>query len=268
MKDFKNTEIIEAYLEGELAGQEQEQFEQSMAVDEKLAEMVQKAKNGIQAIRIAGQMELKKKLQEIHDSEISTAKVRMLPVFIRYAAVFVAVASIAIIMWYSFSSQNNYSNLYSQNFEPYTNLLTVKGESDGASEQSLVNAAMYQYDLKNYDNANQAFQKLLTYKQNNDTILFYYGISKLGSGQAAEAISLFHQLLEQKESLFYRFGHAKWYLALAYLQEAGKYQDSDSSADNSEVEGLINQSKKLLTEIVAENGDYSNNAEEILQKLE
>lgn len=268
MKDFKNTEYIEAYLEGNLDGKEHEQFEQSAAVDEQLSEMVLKAKNGIDAIKVAGQMELKKKLQKIHDTEIRASRNFILPAFLKYAAIFVGIASIAILAWYSFSAKNNYSKLYSQNFEAYTNLLTVKGENSSSSEQSLVNTAMYQYDLKNYENANMAFQKLVAYKENNDTILFYYGISQLGAGQIEEAIALFNQLLEQKESLFYRFGHAKWYLALAYLDEAGKIQKSKSKENNKELSAMIGQSKRLLKEIVAENGDYSENALKILKKLE
>lgn len=267
MKDFKNIEIVEAYLECEITGQDHEQFEQAMAVDEKLSEMVLNSKCGIQAIRIAGQMELKIKLQEIHESEIGTSKVRMLPVFMKYAAIFVAIAFIGILAWYSFSAQNNYSKLYSQNFEAYTNLLTVKGENIGTSEQSLVNTAMYQYDLKNYENANRIFQQLLTFKQNNDTILFYNGISQLASDHTEEAIFLFGRLLQQKESLFYRFGHAKWYLALAYLKEAGKVQNSKSLEKEKEMAELVKQSKKLLTEIVAKNGDYSADAQKMLQKL-
>ncbi|MCF8371832.1 MAG: hypothetical protein K9H64_09430 [Bacteroidales bacterium] len=266
MKDFKNTEYIEAYLEGKLVGKELGHFEQLVAVDEQLSEMVLKAKNGLDAIRIAGQIELKKNLLEIHNTEIGESRNFILPTFLKYAAIFVGIASIAILAWYSFSAKNNYSNLYSQNFEAYTNLLTVKGGNSASSEQSLVNTAMYQYDLKNYENANIAFQKLVTYKENNDTILFYYGISQLGTGQIEEAIALFNQLLEQKESLFYRFGHAKWYLALAYLNEAGKIQKTKGNEE--ELSAMIGQSKRLLKEIVVENGDYSDNAQKILKKLE
>lgn len=268
MTDFKNTEIIEAYLDGELSGDEQKQLERTLEEDKELAEKVLNAKGATAAIRLAGKQQLKLKLQEIHDEEISTQKQFALRPFLKYAAIFIAIASIATVSWYTFFSQNQYSDLYSQNFTAYTNLLTVKGQNSSESLQALVNTAMHQYDSKNYADANKSFKNLLAYKQDNDTILFYYGISSLGAGQVDEAISLFSKLLEKHESLFYRFGHAKWYLALAHLNKAGEIQKQDKDTNKVELEKELARSKKLLQEIVAENGDFSSSAKEILKKLE
>ncbi len=267
MKDFKNIEIIEAYLEGELVENDREQFEQTMNQDEELTRLVEKAKTSIKVIQLTGHFELKKKLQEIHHDMVHASKKVVLPTFLRYAAIFIAIISIAIVTWYTLADQKNYSNLYADNFEPYTNLLTVKGENNNATLQSLVNTAMYQYDLKNYENANKSFKELLIYKQNNDTILFYFGISCLGAGETQQAIDLFGQLLEQKESLFYRFGHAKWYLALAYLKDAGELQILDLPEKSVKIDHRLTQSKILLEEIISEQGDYSDKAKKILQQF-
>ncbi|MEA3443135.1 MAG: hypothetical protein U9R19_00260 [Bacteroidota bacterium] len=267
MKDFKNIELVEAYLNGELGGQDREQFEQVLKQDKELSQLVESASNSIDAIKMTGHHQLKKKLQEIHNEIIHNTKTLFLPSFLKYAAIFVAVVSVSILAWYSFSESNNYSNLYSDNFKAYTNLLTVKGGNGSETQQALVNNAMYQYDLKNYEKANESFEELLSYKQNNDTILFYYGISQLGAGEYNKAIVLFNRLLEQKESLFYRFGHAKWYLALSYLNEAGELQKSEKQENQKKVIQSIERSKNLLKEIVAENGDYSDKAKKILYKL-
>jgi len=267
MKDFNNIEIIEAYIEGNLIGPELEEFEQNLKTNEEFNTLVTNSINTITALKFTARAELKKNLQQIHLENTNQTKSHTISLFLKYAAIFIAVLSISTITWLSISNTTNYTNLYSSNFEAYTNLLTIKGENGNASLNTLVNNAMYQYDLKNYEIANQLFEQLISLKQNNDTVLFYYGISSLGSGETTKAIELFSQLLEQEHSLFHRFGHAKWYLSLALIREAGKIQDENNLDNNNLAEQNIDKSRKYLEEIVSENGDYSKKAKKILNKI-
>ena len=267
MREFKHTEFVEAYLEDQLQGEKLEQFESQLAHDKELSELVSQAKLGHQVIGLAAREELRTKLKAIHQEEIGGTKRVLFSPFLKYAAAIVLLVSIASLSWIYFSSQSSYSNLYAENFEAYTNLLTVKGGGT-SEEQSLVDAAMYQYDTKNYEKANLAFEELLKYKPDNDTILFYYGISSLGAEENELAISLFTQLLRQDESLFFRFGHAQWYLALAYIQEAGNIEDSKLEEDKRARKQLVILCKEILTEIVEEQGDYAVAAQKIIDKLD
>ena len=264
MIDIRNIENIEAYIDNNLQGKELEEFELLLEQDEDFADLVENIKAGVYAIDAIGHSEMKKKIKEIHRN-MKQKRSTKIPVLFKIAAIFIGIASIAILSWYSFSAKHNYNSLFADNFEPYTNLLTIKGETQAFDEQSLINNAMYRYDLHDYMKANESFKKLLTYKKDNDTILFYYGISKLGAGEVDDAIVLLNKLLEKENSLFSRFGHVKWYLALAYLNDAGELQKAGKS--EKEINDKLSKSKKLLNEIVAENGDFADDARKILKKI-
>ncbi len=264
MIDIRNTDNIEAYIDNNLEGKELEEFEMLLEQDEEFAEIVSNIKAGIVAIEVIGHNEMKKKIKKIHRNMKQRNNTKI-PYLLKIAAIFVGIASIAILSWYSFSAKHNYNNLFADNFEPYTNLLTIKGETQAYNEQSLINNAMYQYDLHDYTKANESFKKLLTYKKDNDTVLFYYGISKLGAGEVDDAIVLLNRLLEKENSLFSRFGHVKWYLALAYLNDAGELQKAGKP--EKEINEKLSKSKKLLKEIVADNDDFADDARKILKKL-
>ena len=262
MIDIRNIENIEAYIDNNLEGKELEEFELVLSQDDDFAELVENIRAGIYAIDAIGHSE--KKVKEIHRN-MKQRNSTKIPYLFKIAAIFIGIASIAILSWYSFSAKHNYNNLFADNFEPYTNLLTIKGETQAFDEQSLINNAMYLYDLHDYMKANESFKKLLTYKKDNDTVLFYYGISKLGAGEVDDAIVLLNKLLEKENSLFSRFGHVKWYLALAYLNDAGELQKVGKS--EKEINEKLSKSKKLLNEIVAENGDFAKDASKILKKI-
>lgn len=267
MKDNQNIELLDAYLENILSDEQQLQFDQKMASDSEFANMIENAIASDRLIKLAGRENLKRKLIGIHENMNSRNSSSIISIVLKIAAVFIGIISVSILVWYSLSPIQNYGTLYANNFEPYTNLLTVKGETSAIDEQSLLNKAMYQYDKHDYHNANLSFQRLLEIKRNNDTVLFYFGISRLGAGDSKEAIELLQRLERNKTSLFSRFGHVKWYLALAHLNYADEISSSfEPNIDK--VNSNLDKCKSLLIEIVDENGDYSNEAEEILEELE
>jgi len=264
MIDIRDIENIEAYIKKKLPDKKVKEFDALLEEDAELADTIESMKTGIYATEIIGREELKRKLKMIHKN--MKHKKTVLNIFLKIAAVFIGISIISILTWYSISINQNYNNLYASNFEPYTNLLTIKGKTQNIEVQALMNNAMYNYDLHNYDKANDIFDKLLIYKQDNDTILFYYGISKLAANEVEDAITLFNQLMKKENSLFFRFGHVKWYLSLAYLSNAGKLQESNLP-DNKAIESL-NESKLLLKDIINSNGDFAVDAKQLLNKIE
>ncbi len=264
MIDIRDIGNIEAYINQKLPDKEVKEFEALIKSDAEFADTVENIRTGIYATNIIGREELKRKLKVIHKN--MKHKKSGLSIFLKVAAIFIGISIISFFTWYSISANQNYNNLYANNFEPYTNLLTVKGKTQNIDEQALMNNAMYNYDLHNYSKANEFFERLLIYKQDNDTILFYYGISKLGANEVEDAIILFNQLVKKEKSLFFRFGHAKWYLALAYLNNAGKLQEGNHPKD--EINNTLNKSKLLLQDIINNNGDFAVDAQRLLKKID
>jgi len=267
MKDNQYTELIDAYLLEQLSNEEMEKFNSLLTEDSEFKGRVDDACAAFELIKIEGKEEIRTELKKIHEGMNNSNSKTSIPFILKFAAIFIGIFTIGALIWYSMSPQYNYGRLYADNFEPYTNLLTIKGETTVTDEQSLINNAMYQYDLHDYEKANLSFQRLLEIKKNNDTVLFYYGISKLGSGDSKNAISLLSKLEENEESLFSRFGHVKWYLALAYL----KHIDEISQEDNisaSDIDYYLEKCKNLLTDIIKDKGDYSDEAQKILKGLD
>lgn len=266
MKDNQDLYLIEDYLNNKLEGQSLIDFRNRLLNDKEFKDLYDDHKASFVIVNIAGREKLKKQLYDIHNNMDKSGHKNTLSVLFKIAAVFIGILAVSSLLYYSLSFENNYNRLYSDNFEPYTNLLTTKGESDTSDEQILTNNAMYEYDMKNYNKANLSFKRLLELKKNNDTVLFYYGISKLGAGDSEEAIKLLTNLEKDSLSLFSRFGHVKWYLALAYI----KYLDElkiAGNTDSEKVNSSLIRCKSLLNEIIIDNDDYSSEAEKILKKL-
>ena len=111
----------------------------------------------------------------------------------------------------------NPENLFAQNFTPYPDIVTSKGETSVADSASywLDNGLSF-YNSGRYEMASLRFKKVLEFNHGNDTALFYLANSILAAGNKMnEAISIMEKLSNQNN----RFSEsAMWYLSLAYLK--------------------------------------------------
>lgn len=100
--------------------------------------------------------------------------------------------------------------LFADNFEPYQNLITVKGAGKPLAE------AMYYYDLKMWDSAILYFERIQPDEADTAAVMFYQANALLASGKVNEAIVLLQTVEWLKDDRFKP--QAAWYLALAYIK--------------------------------------------------
>jgi len=104
------------------------------------------------------------------------------------------------------------------------------------------------FNAQDYENAAKLLNILVNYDANDVNALFYGGVSYVNLGQADKAIEYLDKVLQSENGSFSE--EAKWYKALAYA----KKKDFVTA-------------KKLLNEIVLENGFYAEQAKEKLKEL-
>jgi len=175
--------------------------------------------------------------------------------WIKMAAVFLGLITLAWTIYYLFDQQKDYQQLYAQNFEPYDDVITERGTLTSAYDTMFYSILTAYYNEGDFENANFLFDKLYNLNKPNDSLLFYYGVSCLASGQSLQSINLFKEMAHFERSIFYN--QSRWYLALAYLSVA-----SDSEGENRQE--MITNSKKILQEIIDDKSDYAERARSLL----
>jgi len=100
--------------------------------------------------------------------------------------------------------------LFADNFEPYQNLITVKGAGQSQTE------AMYYYDLKMWDSAILYFERIQTEQADTAAVMFYQANALLASGKVNEAIVFLQTVAWLNDNRFKP--QSEWYLALAYIK--------------------------------------------------
>lgn len=140
-------------------------------------------------------------------------------------------------------NQTDHEQLFSENFSPYQNLLTMKGDSASSGSD-----AMYFYDMKMWDSANLYFNKAKAKGMDETALNFYHANALLAGHNTKEAILYFELVINGEDDRFRT--QAKWYLALAYLQI-----------------NQMEESKEILNELQLNTDVYSKKANDLLERI-
>jgi len=219
MKTKFDIEIIDRYLEGQLNAEDVILFEEKLKSDPEFAQDVEIHKMAINAIYVHSRDELKQKLKDIHDNRVNRSLTVKFPY--RIAASIAVIFLISSVVFYiTMNRTPNYSKLFDESFVPYQDMISQQSRGENNDDKLLINEAMKYYNQKKFDKAVLLFDKIVKSKQSNDAVIYYYGISCLGSKENNIAIELLSRLSENHESMFYE--QSKWYLALGYLYRKDK----------------------------------------------
>lgn len=258
----EDIQIIEQYLENKLTPAESKDIEQRIANDTDFKNLFENYQKAIKSIKIFGHQQLKEKLKQIKPNRFQTERSELMSTYknrysankpvrfmlLRVAAVFFGLLFLSLPVYYIAFHKSTSDRIYDNYFTPYNDIITEKGNA--ANAENSFNAAMFYYNNKKYVEANVIFSNIFKKASNNDTILFYYGISLFAEKKTIQAIGIFKKLKEDKSSIFNNYGMTDWYLALAYIKAKDK-----------------SNAKKILNELVNKNNDYSIKGQEILKKL-
>jgi len=158
-----------------------------------------------------------------------------------------SIAATALIIlastWY-LSFRNPYRKLIADNCRPYPNTIPLVRDTKSAT---LLESALTQYELEDYRNAAELFQKLLSVEPGNMKGHFYAGVSYLMTEEPDKSIEEFKTVLRSTSEFSIE---AKWYLAWAYL----KNKDMD-------------QAKHIFQGIADGQNAFSEQARNIIKEL-
>jgi hypothetical protein len=252
MSKIKRMEQIELYVEGKLNGTELNEFEEELNSDETLVNDLENYKKAVESIRISSRNKMKGELKTIHN-EVIGSRYKISNPFIKTMKIAAVLFGILVISWPSLyffrqSRQSKSERLFAENFAPYMNITTQRGEVM-TKDKVLQNAAMYYYNNREYDKAVVNFDELIKTQVNPEpTIWFYYGITCLATNQNDKAIGIFTKLTSDKDYVL--FEQSEWYLSLSYIKAKNKQK-----------------AIALLEKISLQNGQYSIKATNLLYEL-
>ncbi len=217
---MKNIDLIDAYFNNSLTPEEQLLFNELLQNDEEFKREYIFQNDLKKVIAINQKENLKSTLQSFED-DIQKNKT-----FLISSKKWIIAASITLLVALGFWSFKNIyypstEKLYSQNFEPYRNIIQpiVRGENLNTIEYR----AFVAYENKDYHKAINLFNSV---KNPNETyILFYKAMCYLSINKASKAINLLETLSllsNQDEDNQKLSNKAYWYLGLAYLKTDDK----------------------------------------------
>jgi tetratricopeptide (TPR) repeat protein len=236
---------IDRYLRKEMEPEEQEAFEDVLNKDEALQLEVSLQRDAISGINLFGAESLKKQLQEIDDQQspnLPSSRGRPLYIWLAVAASATVILLVTVLLLNTASSPQE---LYTAYYEPYPNVVDPVERSEELPTDP-AGQAMYYYERGDFEEAITLFnQEQLI---DDQAYRFYLGVSYLGNQQLDLAEKTLAPLLEDEQGAFYEA--ALWYTGLSNLAN-----------------GEPEQAKSKLEKVVGVEGEFSNEAQELLNKL-
>lgn len=253
--------LIKKYIDNNLTTEERKTFEENASMDQNFIDELLIQVNILQYSREIDNRQFEKRLQPIVKDAIRQQKHRRQRKIISFTTFSTAVAAILIISFIVFNPiQRDYLQLFTENFEPYDDVITDRGNMASEYDTMFYRIMTEYYNKGNYDTSNLLFNSLYSMDKPNDLLLFYYGLSSLAAGDNIKAIQLLKEInTDYKDSYFYKYKQSRWYLALAYLNAAA------NSKGKKQEEMLLN-SKNVLQGIIDNNSDYAEKARMLLSK--
>ncbi|MFZ6011869.1 MAG: hypothetical protein ACOYXT_16125 [Bacteroidota bacterium] len=215
--ESSDIDLIEGYLKNALSPEEVRLFHQRLKEDADFAEMVDDYKDIITGIKSFGHQELQNDVsrweREIREEELMKASKRFFisrKLYLPIAASVVLLVSVAIYFFMPERARSN-EELFITHFEPYEDVLSVRGDMPNAELQQ----ALADYNRQVYPDAVLHFERYLRSNPQDFDAYFYCGLSQLASGDALEAIKLFREVIDHRSLLIEQ---AEWYSALARIK--------------------------------------------------
>jgi tetratricopeptide (TPR) repeat protein len=246
-------ELIDGKLSGELSGEELEAFDADLMDDPELMAEFELHQEIDEAIQESEVIELRKKLDLVHDLTQNKKQPGLLRTILRHklsriaAASFVVLLIITSLSLYFLRPDSNISNdsLFKIYYQPDAALL-IRGTN---SQNATLIQAFQLYENKEYNTALELFSQVLQTDGENIPVQFYSGISHIELGQYRNALHPFNFIMEHQQNLYVE--RAEWYAALCYLKL-------------NEIENAV----PLFRKISHSNSTYKDKSHEILKSIQ
>lgn len=213
----KYDELIDAYLKGQLEGDELHKVERLIDEDPLFREELQFRQQAAKAFARNEYERLKSRLKGLTDEEQSpTTPMSGRGVRLTWwyaAASILLVGSIGLFNLFN-SSVRTPSELYSIHFAPYPNI--VMPIIREATDEDSLTRAYATYEQGNYEKAYKLFGQLVSDGNADAETVFFQALSAMELNRFNEAITLLTTYLDSPGTKLIR--QAQWYLSLAHIK--------------------------------------------------
>lgn len=205
-------ELVERYFSGILSEDEARRLQKELQKDAAFSEAFELEKE-LQAVLVSkGKNDLKSRLSHLEAEKYPKDQSSQGSNWLRYVAAAVIVIGLSIFGALYMGNNATPEELYTENFEPYRNIIAPVVR--GGNAESLLEKSFAAYERGNFEQAEEAFETL--YEASGDRyLLFYRGNALLALDRVEEAITVFESHQETQDNFYYK---SRWYLALAYLK--------------------------------------------------
>ena len=243
---MKITGLIESYLGGELNEQQKKEFETKILEDQKFALEVKLFEETNEAILDNEVQKFRESVKKvINESSTDHPKtIEFTRKFFKYPLVATIFILIVVSFWQLLISVSP-EKIYSRFYKPYESDLTTRSANSSTDK---INIAYVLYQKKEYEASYEILNNYLSKNSENQRAHFYLGLNSMELGKMDRAISELSEVEKDYTSPFAI--HARWYLALAYLETND-----------------IVEARKYLNRIVEEDVFYAEKAKNILKKI-
>lgn len=241
--DEKQTEKIEAYLQGRLTPAEKEAFEKDLEQDSNLQAELKFHQQMVNAIR---ETEFRKVLGDMRQQKRSQQKTsfkRLRPLVLGIAA---SILLLVGAFWILSPGKEELLNRELASIDLDPGLPTSLSATSTPEFAEGMNA----YKMQNYNRAKNLWTPILSENPENDTLLFYLAQIDLAEKENSAALEKLRQLINIEMNPVF-LNKSEWFMAITLLRL-----------------GQIEEAKELLLKIQQENGYQAEEAGKWLDYLE
>ena len=241
---------IDRYVNGDMSDDERKLFEERMREHAELAQQVHLHRDILAGMEYHFMQQLKEQLM-LSDQKKKKFNVRLA---LQIAAAVLLVGGLAGAAYYYLLRPTSSQQVFLSYFEAYPNTLIQTNRSEPSPNTTISEkerSAMQYYEAGNYPRAVAALTELVasdSVDNNRTALIFYRGVSYLGSGNGEEATADLRIVAQNADSLIAEPAH--WYLGLSYLKA-----------------GQLAEAKEIFNQIRDAGGDYGEKAAKLLDDL-
>ena len=203
-------EKIDSYLLNNMNDIEIKAFEQRLASDEELAEVVRQRREMLAVVDAIGDIRMKDRVRQLHRTAVERDTSRSAKTTWKWAIAIVLLLSAAIFFWF-FLRKPAPNELYANYYEPYS---LSFGARSTETEQRLTAAGQF-YLSRDYANALPIFQEILASQPGDSKARLAAGICQMELKRYDLALANFQTLVAANDPLYLE--QAIWYSALARI---------------------------------------------------
>lgn len=209
-------EEIALYVNGDMAGEEQQQFEQVLQRDKTLQENVRQYRQVQAALRTqlapdASDKALSQTLHSLNEEYFgkTEGKIRPVGIYIKWASAAAAVALILVVNLFHPWKQHDL-------LKEYGSLQMVTSAERGDHTDTLLQQATTAFNNHEFAVAAQELQVLSEKKPDDAMITFYYGVALIETGDMQKAGKMLEHVYDGNSVFKY---DAAYFMAIRFLKE-------------------------------------------------